>query len=83
MVKLTSDVEVTQIKRMFDVLATDSLALRATCNAADIEEILKVLKVCEFKKGDCICRRNEPIDLVAFICYGQLRVGSAMELTQE
>ena len=65
-----SDVEQAQIKRIFDVLATDSLALKNTCTPNDIDELLKILKVCDFKKGDCICRKNEPIDLVGFVCFG-------------
>ena len=70
MAKIINDVDMPQIKRIFDVLATDSPALSKYCTPADIEELLKVLKVCDFKKGDCICRKNEPIDMVGIVCFG-------------
>jgi CRP-like cAMP-binding protein len=51
------------------------------CSSADIDEMLKVLKICDYKKGECICRTGEPIDMCALVCFGSLRVGHKAELT--
>ena len=83
MSKLTNDIEPAQVHRMFEILLQDSPALRSTCTTADLDDLLKVLKVCSFEKGDLICRKGEPVDMVAIVCYGSLKVCSSNATADE
>jgi len=80
MARLTSDIDIAQTKRIFDIIRSDTQTFKGF-SMADIEDMLKVLKVCEFKKGEHVCKKGEAIDMFAVVCFGTLRVGRATSLT--
>ena len=80
--KLTSDIDPAQIKRIFDILRSDS-SIFDGCSAAEVEEMQNVLRVVNFNAGECICALGEPVDFFAFVAFGKLRVGKNKVLTEE
>ena len=72
--RLISDIDNNQAKRIFEILQQET-ALFRKYGSSDIDEMLNVLKVCNVKKGEWICRKDEPIDMLVIVLYGALRVG--------
>ena len=82
MAKLTSDVDNAQIKRIFEILKSDSQIFDGL-SVTEVEELQEVMRVVNFAKGDCIAAKGEPVDFFGFVAYGKLRVGKNPELTPE
>lgn len=80
--KLTHDVDNAQIKRIFDILRTDTVLFDG-CTTDEVDEVMNVLRVVSFNQGDCICSVGEPVDFFAFVAYGKLRVGKSKVLSAE
>ena len=82
MARLVSDVDNTQSKRIFELIQTDTKVLDSF-GPGDIDEVLNVLKVLQFKKGDCIAMKDEPLDIFGMVLFGELRIGKAQGLGKE
>ena len=48
----------------------------------EIEDMLSVLKIISFKKGECICEKNSPMDQLLWVVYGRMRIGKNAQLTK-
>ena len=49
MARLSSDVDMSQVKKVFEVISTDTTIFKG-CQPLEIDEMLQVLKICNFKK---------------------------------
>ena len=80
MARLVSDCDNNQTKRIFEILASDTRVFEG-CSNTDMEDLINVLKVVSYKKGETICKQNEFIDFFAIVLYGTLRIGNVAELS--
>ena len=71
--RLTSDIEATQVKKILEILR-DETELLSSFTAADLESVSQVLKILSFKDNEDLCREGEPIDYFGIICHGTANV---------
>ena len=59
--RLINDIDANQTKRIFEILLTDSNVFRGY-SFSDLEEMLEVLRVVQYRKGEILCKEKEQVD---------------------
>ena len=78
--RLGSDIDAGYAKKIFDLISTETNIFTGFA-PADFDEILHVLKIVTFKKGEKLAAKGEPLDYFGILLYGSLRIGEAAKLT--
>jgi len=78
--RLVSDIDAAQAKRILELISTETNIFHGFA-PADFEEILHVLKIVQFKKGEKLAAKGEALDYFGILLYGSLRIGEAAKLT--
>ena len=72
--RLTNDVDIGQTKKMFEILYQHSQVFKG-CSQSEVEDLITVLKILSFDKGNNIVKFGEQVDMMAIVLYGEIRVG--------
>jgi hypothetical protein len=78
--KLLSDIDAAQSKRILELISTETNIFKGFA-PGDMDEILTVLKIVTFKKGERLAVKGEALDFFGLLLYGSLRIGEAAKLT--
>lgn len=78
--KLLSDIDAAQSKRILELISTETNIFNGFA-PGDMDEILTVLKIVTFKKGERLAVKGEALDFFGLLLYGSLRIGEAAKLT--
>jgi signal-transduction protein with cAMP-binding, CBS, and nucleotidyltransferase domain len=67
--RLTSDVDANQIKRIFDVLREETMLFEGL-NAEEVAQLQTVFKILTFRRNEFICTKGDEVDFFGILLHG-------------
>jgi CRP-like cAMP-binding protein len=67
--RLTSDIDANQIKRIFDVLREETVIFEGM-SAEEVASLQTVFKVLSFRRNDFVCKKGDEVDFFGILIHG-------------